>query len=56
MTVTGYLARTHHEPLSLLLELEQHGEIGTGLGYATLWMAPALPPAGQGYSACARVA
>lgn len=79
MTVTGYLARTHHEPLSLLLELEQHGgqvsvpiikretgrllstlvhamqanrilEIGTGLGYSTLWMALALPPAGRIWS------
>jgi predicted O-methyltransferase YrrM len=76
MTVTGYLARTHREPPSLLLELEQHGrredlpiieretgrllstmvhamqanrvlEIGTGIGYSTLWMALALPPAGK---------
>jgi caffeoyl-CoA O-methyltransferase len=79
MTVTEYLARTHHQPLSLLLELEEHGgregepiveretgrllstmvhamqanrilEIGTGLGYSTLWMALALPPAGRIWS------
>jgi len=41
MTVTEYLARTHHQPLSLFLE------IGTGLGYPTLWMALALPPVGH---------